>query len=383
MDLHVSTISTVDGLRRLVPEWLRLLARTTTRLPFLEPEWLISWWETLRADNRLIRDTLHVKVVRTGGGELVGVVPFLMTERPRVGPVRARALSHIGADQYITEQRAPAIDPRFEGEIARALAAHLLAEDEWDWIKWEGLERQSEFATALDGAMGLRWGEPEVGNLLRLAPSWEEFRSGLKRNIKESLRHCYNALKRDGLTPRLAVAETVEEVERALGTFFRLHTARAQQTGGLPHLDRFAGTGPRRFLRTACARFANRNLARVFTLYVGGVAVASRVAFLLPDCLYLYYSGFDPAWGKYSVMTTALAEIIKHAIDRHIPFVHLSMGADTAKSRWGPETQLFHQGITVRPRARSRTALRVYGWARSNAAFEHVFGRLLPKRRFH
>ena len=68
MDFHVSTISTVDNLRTLVPDWLRLLDHTRNRLPFHEPEWLISWWETLREDNRLIRDMLHVKTVRTSGG---------------------------------------------------------------------------------------------------------------------------------------------------------------------------------------------------------------------------------------------------------------------------------------------------------------------------
>jgi CelD/BcsL family acetyltransferase involved in cellulose biosynthesis len=382
MVLRVSTVETSEELATLAGEWIDLLERAQNDLPFLLPEWLVCWWEAFRQDGLLIRDSLRVNVVRDSAGALLAIVPLMLTDRPASGPLRSRALDFMGADRHLTELRTPIVDPSYQAEVARALASHLLADRTWDWITWQGLDRESVFARELESLMPLRWGTTETGNVLTLAPSWDEFKRGLKRNIKESLRRCYNSLDRDGLAARLVVAETAQDIEQGLQTFYRLHTMRADHTEAVSHPDRFARAAARGFLDLVCARLAERRIARVFTLMVGDVPVASRVGFVLPQCLYLYYSGFDPAWGTYSVATTTVAEAIKYAIGIGLPRVHLSMGADVSKSRWGPQTPVHHQALCVRPRFSSRAALKVYSWAREHAPLEGALGRLIPKRRF-
>jgi CelD/BcsL family acetyltransferase involved in cellulose biosynthesis len=367
MALTVSTLETVDELQRLEPEWRELLARMGADLPFLWPEWTITWWEFFRQERSAVRDSLQAKTVRGERGELLAIVPLMRTERPGVGPALARTMGFLGADKYVTEQRAPIIDRTCQREVAEALAGDLRGRNSWDWITWEGLAREGEFAAALGRDLNLRWHDSQPANILRLAPSWEEFRQGLKHNIKESLRHCYNSLKRTNLVPRLEVAVSPEEIVPALEVFFRLHTARSLQSNGQAHPDRFATSTLRQFLERVCLRFAERRMARVFTLRVGETAVASRVGFMLPGCLYLYYSGFDPEWGKYSVATTVLAEALKHAIESGCSTAHLSMGADVSKSRWGPEMPMFHRAVWVRPELYSRLALSVYSFARNDA----------------
>ena len=64
--------------------------------------------------------------------------------------------------------------------------------------------------------MPLRWKSSDTANILTLPSTWEAFRSGLKRNVKESLRHGYNSLKREGFEPCLGVAETAAVVRAAL-----------------------------------------------------------------------------------------------------------------------------------------------------------------------
>ena len=375
MVLRVSTLTTVDQVRSLEPEWLALLDRANVDLPFLFPEWAVSWWEVFRQERPVIRDSLHVKAVRRESGELVAVVPLMVTERPAVGPARVRSIGFLGADKYVTEQRAPIVDRACEGEVADALAADLRNDGSWRWIAWEGLQPESTLARTLGHAMELHWATHQAGNVLHLAPSWDAFRQKLKRNIKESLRHCYNSLKREGLSAQLEVAATPGQIEAALGIFFHLHASRARQSDE-EHPDRFADPSARRFLLLACSRFAARNVARVFTLRIGGVPVASRVGFQLPECLYLYYSGFDPRWRKYSVATTLVAEALKYAIDCGLPRAHLSMGSDVSKSRWGPMMPLFHAAVCVQPDLYSRMALRLYSWGRSrNGLLNRVLGR--------
>ena len=367
MGFTVSTVGTVDELRRLEPEWRELLGRMGADLPFLWPEWTITWWECFRQERSAVRDSLHVKTVRGERGELLAIVPLMLTERPGVGPARARAMGFLGADRYVTEQRAPIVDPACQREVAEALARDLHARNGWDWIPWEGLDREGEFAAALGRDLNLRWDDSQPANILRLAPSWEEFRGGLKHNIKESLRHCYNSLKRANLVPRLEVAVSPEEILPALEVFFGLHTARSLQSNGQAHPDRFSIGTVRQFLERVCLRFAEQRMTRVFVLRVGETPVASRVGFMLPGCLYLYYSGFDPAWGKYSVATTVVAEALRYAIESGCSTAHLSMGADVSKSRWGPEMPTFHRAVWVRPQLYSRLALGVYSWARDDA----------------
>jgi CelD/BcsL family acetyltransferase involved in cellulose biosynthesis len=364
MGVQVTTLTSVAELRNLEDEWIALLARAETDLPFLWPEWLITWWEVFHQERAVIRDRLQVKAVRRDSGELLGIVPLMVTERPAVGPVRVRALGFIGADNFVTELRAPILDPACEREVGDVLAADLRASSDWDWIVWDGLKPESELARTLAREMTLRWGDEQAGNILHLPASWQQFRQGFRVHLKKSIQHCYNSLKREGLTPRLEVASTPEELAPALETFLRLHSILARQADAYDH---FGDPVSRRFLLLACSRLASRNMTRVLTLRVGGEPVAARLAFQLPHCLYLYRSGWAPAWRKYAVATTLVAEAIKYAIDSGIPRLHLSMGDDASKSRWGPEKPRFHRAFCVRPQLSSRLALGLYGWARNGS----------------
>ncbi len=137
-------------------------------------------------------------------------------------------------------------------------------------------------AKALARVMDLRWADCQPGNILHLAPSWEEFSRGLKHHIKDSLRHCYNSLRREGLTAHLDVAVTPDQIAPALEIFFDLHVARAQQAQGVTHPTPFADPIARRFLMLVCSRLASRSIARVFTLRIGGVPVGEPGRFPAP-----------------------------------------------------------------------------------------------------
>jgi CelD/BcsL family acetyltransferase involved in cellulose biosynthesis len=206
-------------------------------------------------------------------------------------------------------------------------------------------------------------GEPQRDYLLDLPPTWEEFRAGLRRNIRESLRHCYNSLARDGHAYRLCVSSSPAEVREAVGRFLRLHALRARDTAGVSHPDRFSSNRLREFLLDTTDRLARRAAVRVFELEIGGEVVASRIGFLAGDCLYFYYSGFDPAWSRYSVMTTTLAEAIRYAISQGIRIVNLSPGTDVGKTRWGPRCLTLGTAVQVHPSLRARIARAIFDLA--------------------
>ncbi|HEX8783200.1 MAG TPA: GNAT family N-acetyltransferase, partial [Steroidobacteraceae bacterium] len=100
------------------------------------------------------------------------------------------------------------------------------------------------------------------------------------------------------------------------------------------------------------------------------------------DSLYLYYSGFDPAWARYSVMTTTLAEALRYAIASGLESVNLSTTADRAKLRWHPRRVDFHSALVRRDSVRSRLACGAYRAAVSGrSAPRRLLKRLLQSRR--
>jgi CelD/BcsL family acetyltransferase involved in cellulose biosynthesis len=364
--LRVDRVGTTAGLEDLAPEWRALEQAGEARLPFRTWDWNWCWWAAFRESKPGVRDELALRAVRErASGKLIGVAPLMQTNRPGRGPPLVRTLRFFGADPNITELPGLVCRSQDEGLVTAAIAADLRAcADEWDWMEWSSVRLDSDARAVIAASGPVHWGRETPDFVLELPPTWDQLRAGLPHNVKESLRKCYHSLERDGHEFEFRVTREREEVGPALEQFLALHAARGSLTAGVPHPDVFAAPAGRAFLRDVSRRFAERDVMRVFTLHVDGKAVAARLGFALQDTLYLYYSGYDPAWSKYSVMTTCVAEAIRHAIEERFVAVNLSTGTDVSKTRWRPEEVVYREGLQASPTVRGRLAYRAYGFAR-------------------
>ena len=359
--MRVQRIESIEELSAIAPDWDRLVVRSGYELPFSTFAWCASWWRHLARSRWAVRDRLSVRAVWDSQGELAAVAPFMVTERPGVGPVRVRLLRFLGADPGITELPGIVCLPEFERQACSALLENLRAgNDEWHWIRWSGLKPGGIATDVIGSHRPLLRSRNVPMYVLTLAPSWQAFHRKLPRNIKESLRKCYNSLKRDGHTFVFTATERAEEMPAALHEFFRLHRARADAPCAVPHADAFATEGARGFLIETCEAFSRQGATRVFTMTIGDRIVAMRIGFVLGGSLYLYYSGFDPAWSKYSVMTTVVAEAIKYAIAAGLQTVNLSVGNDVSKTRWRPTAVSYCEAIQISPSFGAHAAHAVY-----------------------
>ncbi len=348
--LRVEVVDSVKGLLGLRGEWLALESASGANLPFQTWEWAVAWWCHLHEERPGVRDSLRVCVVRDrSDGNIVGIAPLMLTERPSTGPVRARYLQFLGADPNITEIRTMLALPELEYACGKALYEYLdQFADTWDWIAWEAPRSP---AADSDPWPGWADNEQKSAYVLELPGTWDELRTRLKRNIKQSLRKCHNSLHHDGLSYEVEVTGEQALIGTELEHFFQLHSARANLPGAPAHANVFGSRQARTFLRELCEQLAERDVTRIFSLRIGGEVVATRIAFELSGVLYLYYSGWDPAYGGYNIMTTLVAEMIQYAIRRGLRAVHLSTGADVSKTRWGPIEHSYVSGIRVSPRA--------------------------------
>ena len=377
-ELTVDVIRSVAGVAGLQRDFAQLQASTGNTLPFACYEWQLTWCRHFLDQDLGILDQPMFYVIRDGG-TCVGMIPLIRTTR-RLGGLNVSSVGLLGADPAITEIRTSLVQPGYEESVAMAVDARLKGARDWDWIQW--IATGGAFGAALGRARELRWQPLAASYLLDLPPTWEEFRAGLKRNIRESLRHCYNSLKRDGHRFEFRIVTEKAAVPAALDRFFELHVQRAAMRGAVAHPNRFASPVVRNFVYDVCAQFAERGKLRVFQLEIAGQGVASRIGFVVGESLYLYYSGFDPHWSRYSVMTTTVAETIKYAIAQGITTINLSPGNDVSKTRWGPREVSHQTAYEHSGRLRSRLVRHAYIKASSGQGLQGwLLQRLMPGRR--
>jgi CelD/BcsL family acetyltransferase involved in cellulose biosynthesis len=270
-----------------------------TDLPFQTWEWSTSWWKFYREDRVAIRDSLRVCVVRKGT-HVVGVAPFILTERPAVGPVRVRTLQLIGADPNITEIRSILCHPDHTEECYAALLEHFAStDDEWDWAVWEApddqLARLERFVRSREKLMSK---EERHAFVLNLPSTWHGFLTGLHRSIRGLVRKYYRDLAAAGLDTRFEVVDDPIEIPTALDDFFRLNAEREASKGTRGQTELFASGRAQAFVRDTCAVLGERGATKIFRLWAGDNLVATRVGFQFGERLYLYYSGWDPAFSQ-------------------------------------------------------------------------------------
>jgi CelD/BcsL family acetyltransferase involved in cellulose biosynthesis len=361
----IEVVRDVGGIRALAPDYERLYQVTGNRLPFATQEWHLAWCEHLLNCRARAHQQPLFCVLRKPAGPCVAIVPLILT-RWRVGPLKVAAVGLIGADPALTEIRNPLIEPGYERAAVRAVHARLASLPGWDWIEWSGLSAACAEALALEAAP--QWYRTLDDYVLDLPAAWPEFHATLRRNMRRSLWRCYTSMRRDGHSFEFIVARHPVEVRWALYRFLQLHSLRARMPWGPEHPDRFAARSPRAFLYEVCDRLAARDAVRVFQLRIGEAVVASLIGFVISNSLYVYYSGFDPAWARYSVMTTTVAEALKYAIASGLESVNLTTIADRTKLRWRPRRVDFHSALVHRESVRSRLACAAYRVAVSDSS---------------
>jgi CelD/BcsL family acetyltransferase involved in cellulose biosynthesis/ActR/RegA family two-component response regulator len=357
--LSIEELSGPDALETITPEWERLDEQLSPRTPFTSPLWVKLWWRHLRQVTPGIRQEFFVHTVRDETGELLAIAPLIITHRPGIGPLQLRILQFFGgADGSITEHRCMICRGHDEARAARALTSYLYDRKEtWDLFLWTGI-RHNQIAQDPENQLHLYKKTPYY--LVPLPKSWEEFRSGLSPNMKEAMRKCYRHLTRGGHSFIFRVVTKPEEISTALDRLFDLHSERAQLKYATRHRDLFAKSSHRTFIIDVANKMAEQNQLRIFELEVAGNVVASRMAFLLGDELYLYYSGYDLEWRKHSIMTTLMCECFKWAIESGISVINLSKGKDPSKLRWRGSEVEFHDALLMSPTRRGALVSRAY-----------------------
>ncbi|MFZ6778651.1 GNAT family N-acetyltransferase [Undibacterium sp. Ji83W] len=328
-------VTTEAEFEALAASWRLLETQVPQLLPFQTYDWNRAWWQIFSDSSWYHKDELAI-CTQHEQGQLVAVMPLTNTHVGMHKLFIYRYVRPFGADPNLTEIRIPLTLPDYTETILQ---------------QWEDLSRQETFGLtefqvihtkqhaahflACNTAVHSLETRDIPNYILHLGESWSCFKSGLKRNIKESLRRCYNSLARDNLQLRLQVWQGATEIKPRLNEFYALHAARAGATNTVDHPDYFADAKHRAFMTALLENDFGQRM-RLFSLELDGRVVAMRLGFAMGEELYLYYSGYDLKFASYSVMTTLLAEIMQWSYTQNFKRINLSVGEDVSKTRWGP-----------------------------------------------
>jgi CelD/BcsL family acetyltransferase involved in cellulose biosynthesis len=130
---------------------------------------------------------------------------------------------------------------------------------------------------------------------------------------------------------RIERAEAPGALEEPLADFFRLHAARWAEEGGSQGIR---GAGVEAFHREATRLLAEQGRLRLYTMKVGGQAVASVYAMLYRGTFIYFQSGMDPAWRSRSAGLVLVGETFRDAVEGGLREYDFLRGTEAYKSDW-------------------------------------------------
>lgn len=335
------TVALFDGLSEGdLRSWHELEASLRPMInPFLNPTWVMTWYEVYVAPE----DRVVLLLRAPGTGRLVGVAPLFRNDF-RVGPLRAaRRMLPVGSSAGAAVELPGHLSATgWHRDVNRAVVQATMAMSvDWSTISIapeQGWFEPEHLSTGTD--QGTLWQQlrSRACVVLRLAPTWEETQTALKRNVKESLRRSRNRMRRSERSFDTRRLTRFEVDQAAVDRLLELHRQRsANEKATSIHLDSYAAVESRRLMSLALPRLAVDDRASIFELLADGQVVASQLALHAPGSTYLHSSGFRPGIWDYAPVTHLVAEVVRSAVQRGERFVNFSPGPTVSKLRWSEE----------------------------------------------
>ncbi|WNG37779.1 GNAT family N-acetyltransferase [Archangium violaceum] len=327
--LEVGTVRELSQLAGLRSTWSALLDESQAG-PFNAWEWLYPWCRRIGADRKPF-----VLQAKDRSGALVGLMPLGFDYQWVLGrPIRRLAFlgeTHVGSDYLDVVARRGR-----EEEVARTFAGALWElRDQWDVLELTDLREDSVTVRVLRETFEKHRAELQLSTryvcpyeVLGKGESFDDF---LKRTSRRDnyLRRKKWLEKQEGY--RIEKTEAPGALAGPLTDFFRLHAMRWESDGGSQGIR---GRGVEAFHRDATQLLAERGRLRLYTMKVGGQAVASVYGILHRDSFIYFQSGYDPAWRNRSVGLVLVGETFRDALELGLTEYDFLRGTESYKSDW-------------------------------------------------
>jgi CelD/BcsL family acetyltransferase involved in cellulose biosynthesis len=327
--------STSSGLKQpsiidIEPRMQALLALQTEKLPFLHPTWLRTWLSEFGGN-------VEPCFLVAGDGSVIGVAPLMRADD---------RLTFIG-DHNICDFMDVLVDPSRAGEAYETLW-RCLCEQEWTdmelWGLMDGSPTREDLTTRARAAgYGVAEELEAVAPRMDLPATWDDYLASLGKKDRHELRRKIRRAFDSGAEVTFEALSTQAEIAGAMDDFLSLHTGSRADKGEFmtPEMEVF-------FRRMASA-MAGEGLVRLFFLRVNKKPAAAVLCFDAGSHLYMYNSGYDPAYSNLSVGIVSKALVLQWAIENGKTGLDFLRGDEPYKYDLGAKDQEIKRLIIRRP----------------------------------
>jgi CelD/BcsL family acetyltransferase involved in cellulose biosynthesis len=321
-----------EPFERVSAEWAGLLKQTVSPVPFVTPAWQRVWLDHFQ-DGR----DLRIYTARDGE-RLIGVAPMLLD-----GDGKAEFVGHYSICDYMDVAVTPGFEQSFFSSILPQLAA-----DGATTIDLRGvIEWSPTLAGVCDCAESCGFAvereEEALSPSVDLPESWDAYLGTLSKKDRHELRRKLRRLDSAGGDVALKVVTAPDEASSMLDTLF--HLMRISSHHKEEFLDR---PGMEAFFREMTSTMAAEGMLRFYFLTFDGEAVASVLNFDLGGKLYMYNSGYDPAYAHYAVGLMSKALLLQDAIEQGRSCVDFLRGDENYKYDLGGKDRQVYRLVLKR-----------------------------------
>lgn len=326
--LRLETLTTLDELERLEPEWDALVRAMPRPSPFLLNAWLAAWWRVHGDEGELA-----VHVARRDG-RLVGALPLYL--RRSRGIRIAAFLGGMGHSHLADVLLAAGED----ASVAAALAERV-ARSRIDLADLYGLPGGSRFAAVVaPGRLHVRI--RVEAPVLDLPQGWEHaYAEKTSSKTRNSHRRKWKRLEELG---RLEVRHLKEPGELSAGIVEgqRLHALRWRGQRDESGLTTERG---RAFMREGYRALAERDVARVVVLELDGRAIAFNAYLELDGALHSHRLAYDPELARHSPGLLCTLRMLELASADGVRRVEWLGGTEDYKLQLMDRFEPLHEGL--------------------------------------
>lgn len=313
--------------------WDELLSPDAGHTVFSTPEWLASWWRTFGRGR-----PLHV-LTAWRDGRLAGIAPLM--ESIENGKRCRCFIGGVDVSDYFDLLARPGDEEAFLG----AFLDHLHGDPSWDVVDLHSVPEGSPTLARLPGLASARGyavsvAQEEVCPVVELPGSWDAYMESLDKKDRHELRRKLRRM--DEVAWSWGTIRHEGELPAALSDFFDLHAK-----SGAAKAD-FWDEERRDFFRVNAAAMLRAGWLRLSFLEIAGKRVAALFAYDYQGTVGLYNSGYDPAFGYYSVGVLLVAMGIRDAIAAGRKRFDFLRGNEPYKYDFGAKDAPVHNLVITR-----------------------------------
>jgi CelD/BcsL family acetyltransferase involved in cellulose biosynthesis len=311
-------------------EWEALLRKSLFPNPFLAPIWHEIW---LKHFGKSLRT--KVMVVREGDGNPLALGAFSQN----AGAGDRESLELLGAaDVYDYRDL---VFSRGREEEACGLLGRVFEEGPWGLLDFRGISEFSPTLKFLPPILRSRNFQvtervEEISLYLDLPGRWEEFLEGLDSKDRHELRRKMRRLEKE-VTYEFSEVRAKTALEGKMGIFLELHRKSRKDKA------EFMTAEMENYFREVAIRFCEREWLNLSFLKVGGREVAAFFSFQFQGTEYVYNSGYDPEFGRWSPGIVLAARCIRRAIEGGTALFHFLRGREEYKYHLGGKEERIYR----------------------------------------